>query len=102
MLDDIFKNKKIIAGIVGLAMLVIVLFSDLYIIAEAHHDCTEHDCPVCSCIQQCENTLHKISDGLFINVAMSIITIVLGLEVVISIVEFTKETLVSNKVRLDN
>ena len=57
-------HKRIAAGIMGILMLFIVLFSAFYIAAEADHDCTGEDCPICACIQQCENTLHQIGDGI--------------------------------------
>nr|MCR5719967.1 hypothetical protein [Lachnospiraceae bacterium] len=57
------KVSRITAGIMGLMMLVIVLFSSFYIAAEADHDCCGEDCPICDCIHRCENTLRGIGDG---------------------------------------
>ena len=53
------RSKRIASGIIGIMMLVIMLFSAFYIASEAVHDCSGEDCPVCTCIQLCKNSLHQ-------------------------------------------
>ena len=54
------SHKKIVAGIAAFAVLFIVLFSSFYICAEADHHCSGEDCPVCACIQICENVIRQM------------------------------------------
>ncbi len=51
--------KRIAAGILGLLLLAVVLFSAFYPAAEADHDCAGEDCAVCICIRLCENTFRR-------------------------------------------
>lgn len=93
---------RITAGIMGLMMLVIVLFSAFYIAAETDHDCTGEDCPVCACIQLCESTLRGISDG--ISVASSVIIPFLFIlsAAALFVTAVPSDTLISRKVRMNN
>ncbi len=103
MLDSkISRNKRIAAGVIGLMLLVVMLFSTFYIAAEADHDCTGEDCPICTCIQQCENTLHKIGNGIAVQVAIILPVIFMLISAFLFAADFPQETLVSRKVRLNN
>lgn len=95
------KASKITAGIMGLMMLVIVLFSAFYIAVEVNHDCTGEECPVCACIQQCENTLRGVGGGLAIQSSV-IIPVLLVLIAVLFVTAAAPDTLFSRKVRLNN
>ena len=53
------KCRRIAAGFLGLLILAAVLFSVFYIAAEADHDCTGEDCPVCLCIRLCSDALNR-------------------------------------------
>ncbi len=53
------KALRIAAVTMGLMMLVLVAFSAFYIAAEADHDCTGEDCPVCLCIRLCSDALNR-------------------------------------------
>ncbi|MCR5332257.1 MAG: hypothetical protein K6E62_13900 [Lachnospiraceae bacterium] len=95
-------NIRIASGIMGSMMLFIVLFSSLFIAAEADHDCVGDDCPICVCIQQCENTLHGICDG---TVALSSVVfsfIFILFVVAIPVAAVISNSPVSRKVRLNN
>lgn len=56
------KQKKLSALLCALFVLV-TLFSVLFIVKEAGHDCGGEDCPVCSCIQQAQQTLKNLGAG---------------------------------------
>lgn len=43
-----------------LAVAAALLFSALFIIIEADHDCAGEDCAVCAVIAVCEKTLHSV------------------------------------------
>ena len=94
--------KRIAAGIMGLMMFIAVLFSAFYIAAEADHDCCGEDCPICACIQQCENTLRGIGDGTAEQLSAVIPVMLIFLVAALPIAVLSQETLVSRKVRLNN
>ena len=55
------KRKRIISLVVAAAVLFVMLYSALYIAAEANHDCVGENCPICYKISVCENTLKNLS-----------------------------------------
>lgn len=98
----ISKSRRIIGGFLAVLTLSVLLFCALYIASEADHDCTGENCPICTCIQQCENTLQKIGNGIAAGIlaalpARHILFLLFPLTFVLS-----QETPVSRKVRLNN
>ena len=57
------KKQKILASIICMAFVAAALFSMLFIIKEADHDCTGDNCPICACIHQAEQTLKQLGTG---------------------------------------
>ena len=96
------KNKRIAAGSMAVLMFFIMLFSASFIAIEADHDCTGEDCPICACIAQCENTLHQIGDGVAVQAAVIVPVFFMLIPAVLFADDFTRETPVSRKVRLNN
>ncbi len=96
------KVLRITAGIMGLMMLFIVLFSAFYVAAEAGHDCSGEECPICSCIQYCENTLCGIGGGTTAQISFIIPVLFILLIAGIFTAAVPQESLVSRKVRLNN
>ncbi len=96
------KIKRTAAGIIILMMLVFVLFSAFYIAIEADHDCTGEDCPICACIQQCENVLRSLGDGVALQLSALVSIVFILLNAVSFAKVFPQETPVSRKVRLNN
>ena len=96
------KVLRITAGIMGLMMLVIVLFSAFYIAAEANHDCCGEGCPICACIHQCENTLRGFGDGTAVQSAVVAPVILILFAAAFAVTAVCQYTLVSRKVRLNN
>ncbi len=96
------KVLRITAGIMGLMMLVLVLFSAFYIAAEADHDCCGEECPICACIHQCENILRGIGDGAAGRSAAVAPVILILFAAAFVIAAVSQDTLVSRKVRLNN
>ena len=47
------KKKRIISLVVAAAVLFVMLYSALYIAAEANHDCVGENCPICYQINVC-------------------------------------------------
>ncbi|MBR2746103.1 MAG: hypothetical protein IKD99_05240 [Erysipelotrichaceae bacterium] len=96
------KSKRITTAVIALMMLFIMLFSVLFIAAEADHECTGDDCPICICIQQCKNTLHGFDSR--ISVRISFVTsclFALFITVFFKTI-YSHESPVFRKVRLNN
>ena len=43
------------------ALVLVLLFSALFIALEAHHDCQGDDCAICACISICQDLLQQLS-----------------------------------------
>ncbi len=96
------RFKRMPAIIMGILLSAIVLFSAFYIAAEAEHDCSGEDCPICVCIQQCERTLQQIAAGITELAATLIPAILLAITVPLTVWVSVQGTLVSRKVRLND
>lgn len=55
------KKKRIISLVLAAAVFFAMLYSALYIAAEANHDCVGENCPICYQINVCKNTLKNLS-----------------------------------------
>ncbi len=90
------------ACIMAALMLLVLLYASSFIPAHIHHDCSGEDCPVCACIQHCENTLRAFGSntqgGLILLIPVLLILLCISLPAVF----FTEDTPVSDKVRLNN
>ena len=83
-------------------VLFVVLFSAFFIMSHADHDCIGEDCPVCACIQQCENLLHGMGDG-SIYAASGILPVVLIVGFILaSYCIVASDTPISTKVRIND
>lgn len=96
------NDRRFTAGIMAMMLLFAMLFSVFFLSAEVGHECNHNDCPICACMQQCSNTIHSISDS-FVAVSAAIIPIIYFISFAKSdVFNIKAETLVSQKVRLDN
>lgn len=98
---DRSRALRMISGIMAVMMLVIVLLSSFYVIAEADHRCTGEDCPVCAVIRQCENTIRRFG-ALTEQVVSFVLPVMIVFSVFISAIVFQAVSPVSRKVRLNN
>ena len=55
------KKKRIAALVLAVTVLFVMLYSALFIAAEADHDCVGENCPICYQINVCQNTLKSLS-----------------------------------------
>ncbi len=99
---DSFKKKRTAAGIIAFMMLFAVLLSALFIAVESGHDCDEHDCPICSCIQMCERTLSQTGAGAVLETAAVLPFFIFVVFVSLPGDSVVPDTPVSNKIRLNN
>ncbi len=94
--------KKTFIAVLGLAMLIVVLFSAIFITLETFHHCEDEDCPICAMIHMCENNLHQLGDGRAMLFATSIILFLIAAKIVVSDCFYQFATPVSNRVRMNN
>lgn len=51
------QKHRLLAAALALAVVVIMLFSVLFVAAEAEHECAGEDCAICLQLAVCENAL---------------------------------------------
>ncbi len=95
------KSHKILAWSIGVLMLLVFVYAQYFIISEQNHDCSGEECPICSCIRQCDSVLHQFSNGALIQVAVVLSVLFLIFTVSKPTFMGREMTLVSVKVRLD-
>ena len=57
------RKQRMCAFLICTIFIMATLFSTLFIVREADHDCTGKECPVCACIHQAEQTLKQLVTG---------------------------------------
>jgi len=85
-----------------LGMLFVMLLSPLYLAMEIDHDCHGDDCPICELIARCENTLRQFSGLDFAPAVIWMPFACLMLTLAASDHFVFSETLVSQKIRLND
>ena len=95
-------TRRCAAGVMGFMMLLIVLFSAFYITVETDHDCSGEDCPICICVERCDEMLHQVASGAVALAAVVVPVICILHSAILLIHAFSQGTLVSQKVRLNN
>ena len=58
------RTEKRIGLAVAVALMAVVLFSALFRLFEADHDCAGDDCPICACLHQCDDLLRLFGAAL--------------------------------------
>lgn len=96
------NSNKIIAGVMGIMMLLVVLVSASYVAVESGHDCTGEECPICACINQCESTLREVGGGVDFQSESVLPVFFILIMAVPGSLSLTAETPVSRKIRLNN
>lgn len=94
--------KKIAAGIMAAVMLFFVLFSIVFIIKEAAHDCHGEHCEICECIEQCEAVLSHAGFGTVRTAGQAVLFVLLITTAIRTIRTTPATTPVSSKVQLNN
>ena len=92
---------RILTALSVTAVLFVVLFSSLYIMLEADHDCCGEDCHICETLENCHATLHQIGS---VPVAGSAVIVCAFFFIAVNLREARRssnETPVSDKVQLN-
>ena len=96
------KNKKLLAGLMAMAVLFMLLFSVFFITAEIRHNCIGENCPICLEVQACVQALNTLGTGLSVVVAVLGATHFFVICVIPVFHRNPSHTLVSLKVKLTN
>ena len=95
--------KRILAGMLGLLLLVVLLFSTFYLALESDHDCCGEECHICATIEQCEAVLHVFHSCQVTQVSMAAGLLLLCLILVrVAAQTYARKTPGSQKVQLNN
>lgn len=95
------RYRQITANALAFLMLAVLLFSSVFVAAEAHHDCPGEDCPVCLNLRMCEEILRTAGSRTAVQAAVIPLLIVL-LTSFLFTQNLPQETPVSRKVRLND
>ncbi len=100
---ETIRSKRLLSVVTAMFILAVILFSSIYIVAEAHHDCSDHDnCPICTTIQMCENILHHLGNCAVICISLAIAAFFFIFFMSLHTGEISYYSPVSEKVRLNN
>lgn len=96
--------KKVMAIVAGMVLLGHVFFSIFFMSAEAGHarHCQAKDCPICSCVATCENTLRQTFGAAIMAVATFLTPILFSDKACHVMLFLSRNSLVKLQVRLNN
>ena len=96
------KSKRITAWIALVAVVFVMLFSVIYILKHADHECTGAECPVCAVMDQCSNNIKNI--GIIVAVVVAAFFLCLSIQKCVQFVFAVcpDYSLISQKVRMNN
>ncbi|MCR4642166.1 MAG: hypothetical protein K5697_09080 [Lachnospiraceae bacterium] len=93
---------KIVSSAVCITALLAVFSALLFLLAESGHVCDDDDCPVCACMQMCEEQLHRLAGSLPEASLCFVMFFCALIFVALFQLFLTRDTPVLRKVRLNN
>lgn len=96
------EYRRIAAGIMGIMILVVLLLSVFFIAAEAGHECSEENCPICACIEHCANLQKQLGGGIAAAAVFAVSVSFLLTPLLLPVCDLVTATPVSVKIRLNN
>lgn len=96
------KKHRALAFLACATILIVTLFSVLFIVREADHDCIGEGCPICVCIRNAEHTLKQLGMGFAGTTGWMPAAALLSLTVFCVLRAVPCETPISQKVRLND
>ncbi|MBP5761750.1 MAG: hypothetical protein J6W48_02140 [Lachnospiraceae bacterium] len=96
------KNIQFLPLILSAVMFLLMAFSAFYIAEETVHECSGEECPVCECLQICEGILYETQGARLIIISALIAYALICRIGMTGSTVFSFDTLVSEKVRMDN
>lgn len=100
MLQNI-TSKRITAWIALAAVVLVMLFSVIYVSQHADHECTGAECPVCAVLEQCGNNIKNIGAIVVAIIAAFFLCVSIQKSVQYVISTYSDDSLISQKVRLN-
>ena len=94
--------KSIAALVAIIATVLVMTFSATFLVQHHSHQCTGNECPICHVMEQCSNNLKTIGTAVIAVAAIVAIRETVKQLTTNSVGEFSCNSLVSQKVRLDN
>ena len=95
-------NRKSIVGIFAILLLLLTIFSSVYIIVESEHKCEGEGCPICHMIEVCEEILYSIGNTLSFCVTVAFMSSISKFLLSFKSNNSFRRTLFDLKVRLNN
>lgn len=95
------KKQRLLAQIVCILFLCVTVFSMIFLAEESNHQCTDTQCPVCTCIHQIEQAIKTLGTGMISGVILIPVLIYLFVSGDPQQKVILNTTLISQKVRLD-
>ena len=96
------KNIKFLPLILSAVMFMLMAFSAFYIAEESVHECSGEECPICECLQICDGVLYETQGARLIIISAFIAYALICRIGMTGSTVFSFDTLVSEKVRMDN
>jgi hypothetical protein len=86
-----------------MVLLFVMLFSISYVTLESDHDCCGEECHICECLEACGNALRLVRTGAGTgaNAAITTYAVFFLITAFFANAVFTRETPVSDKIRLN-
>lgn len=96
------KSIKFLPLILSAVMFLLMAFSAFYIAEETVHECSGEECPICECLQICEGILYETQGARLIIISALIAYALICRIGMTGSTVFSFDTLVSEKVRMEN
>ena len=96
------KKIRIFALLIALTVGFVMLFSAVFLVVEAHHDCTGKHCPTCYQMEVCESVLKTLTNVVPMVVAITVLIQYFLLSTSAFNISKQEESLVTLKVKLSN
>lgn len=96
------KKNRTLALLICVTFFIVTLFSVLFVVAEADHDCIGEDCPVCACIHHAEQTLKQLGMGIGSAAGWMPVAVTLIFCIPCVLCAGAHQTPIGQKVRLNN
>ena len=105
MIAAVCKKKtadRISAALAGTVLALFVVLCTFFLSCEADHKCSDAECQICSCIMQCENCLKSLGSCGQLLLCYVFFLVILWKENVFLFSDQIQNSLISQKVRLNN
>ena len=96
------KNSQIIALVAMVAVVVVMLFSSIYIGNHIHHDCSGEDCAVCCVLAQCSGNIKNLVAVAVVAFVSILLSISMQSNMQSTKAVYLSCSLISQKVRMNN